>query len=925
MRGCRFLAVVVSWVFIAEAAFGLGLGDIELNSALNQPLDADIKLVSVKPGEANQIRVTLADNIAFVTAGVERAPLLLGLQFSVRQKPDGSTFIKVTSKDPIREPFLDFIIEVNWPSGRLLREYTLLLDPPVFTDRAPTPAVDRVAANNDPFQAVPPKPAAPPRRAQPPRPAAAPPPSPPPQRAERARQAAQEYGPTAPPDTLWDIAQKMRTDRKIGIEQMMIALFRANPEAFFDNNINNLKSNVILKAPDPEEVARISQTEAAREARRHYNRWIQSRRRQKAVGETEVGSEAGLAARNSGVNGSPDLGESAESQPRLVLESPDDRLNPNARGTSEEIEELTQERDNALAQAEELRVTNEEQTKQIAELSKQIASMDRLIKLQSNQLVLLQNKLADAGIEVDELEVVGEEETGIKIGSPDEGPVGGNAKVEKPKEQTVADLILNRAVLGFIITAGILIASIAWLVLRRRRNEAEEEQLFMHATQDLNLPSAGENFVINDGAADNAGPPQGGLNAAATAAAPYSGDNFGNDFAGAGLEAIEAEEGDIDPIAEADVYLAYRRFDQAEELIRDALTQDPGNEELQLKLLEIYYGAGNKQAFEAQAEALYALVGGGQSPLWGKVVEMGREISPEHALFSAEGGAGGAEQQAFFDGESLGDQFDVSSADGIGEGFGGADGLQEFEQAGGAPGEQSLDGGESLAGALALDKDDFFGERGGSERSPQEDAVLESSPGADGQFSLSEASQSADNTLDFEQFGQDEATSNVLKGPGFVEEGQAQEKNATADGGSDPFDFDLSAFDQNNLDEDLANLESLTQQFESQIEQNTLETTTADAGGAAADGGFSGLGGDSSTEGGGKGQDLFDGEQGTGLAEEGAELFDNSDMVGTKLDLARAYIDMDDHDGARGILTEVMQEGNPQQKQQAQDLMQKIG
>jgi FimV-like protein len=137
----RILAVIlVAGCVVSTLAHALGLGDIEVYSALNQPLVAEIELGSVRPGETDNMRVKLADEDAFLQAGVERPFYLTKLKFNLAVKPDGTQYISVTTQDPTREPFLNFLVDVDWPRGRLVREYTVLLDPPVFAGSGQAPA-----------------------------------------------------------------------------------------------------------------------------------------------------------------------------------------------------------------------------------------------------------------------------------------------------------------------------------------------------------------------------------------------------------------------------------------------------------------------------------------------------------------------------------------------------------------------------------------------------------------------------------------------------------------------------------------------------------------------------------------------------------------------------------------------------------------
>lgn len=194
---------------------------------MNQNFQGDITLLSAKADELDTIRVKLADSEAFTRAGVDRPFYLSLLKFEPVLGDKGRPVIRVTSEFPIREPFMNFLVEVNWPNGRLLREYTVLLDPPTTTKRRP-PAVApaaKVAAS------TPRKAAVKPTTVQ-----ATPPAAP----SGTVSTDGSEYGPVRANETAWSIAKKLRTGG-VSMEQMMIALLNANPQAFVDGNINRLR------------------------------------------------------------------------------------------------------------------------------------------------------------------------------------------------------------------------------------------------------------------------------------------------------------------------------------------------------------------------------------------------------------------------------------------------------------------------------------------------------------------------------------------------------------------------------------------------------------------------------------------------------------------------------------------------------------
>jgi len=296
----RRLVTILLLAAVPGLAAALGLGKIELNSGLNQPFDARIELLSPSAEEIQSLNVDLADSKAFRRAGIDRPFLLSKLKFEVEVNDSGADYIHITSEDPIREPFLNFLLVANWSSGRLFREYTVLLDPPMYDPNAgrlapeePAPTTDaspREATERQADRA---------QRRQAETVATAPPQSSPGNGGDDG-----VYGPTSTNDTLWSIAEAVRPDDSVSIQQMMLALLRANPEAFIDNNVNGLKSGYILRLPDAANINRLSRAEALAEVRSQYAFWdearglIADRARERPLGTPDTG--AGTAAGTGG-------------------------------------------------------------------------------------------------------------------------------------------------------------------------------------------------------------------------------------------------------------------------------------------------------------------------------------------------------------------------------------------------------------------------------------------------------------------------------------------------------------------------------------------------------------------------------------------------------------------------------------------------
>ncbi|MDH5594369.1 MAG: hypothetical protein OEY68_08200, partial [Gammaproteobacteria bacterium] len=322
-----------------------------------------------------------------------------------------------------------------------------------------------------------------------------------------------------------------------------------------------------------------------------------------------------------------------------------------------------------------------------------------------------------------------------------------------------------------------------------------------------------------------------------------SGDSsFLSEFSVSGIEGIQTEVSDVDPVAEADVYLAYGGFKQAEDLLKDALNNDPARPELKVKLLEVYSMSNNADAFQALAEEFYASLGGEQSPVWDKVVEMGRTLCPDNHLFA------GAAEPAETDNEDFPMSFDEPD---IGE-------TETTDMS-------DLDMGSDLD----LDMPE---EEGGLD--------LDSNLDLESNLDLTDEVASLDEAL---------GDTNAFEQSAFGESVGGTSEMDMEDSLS--FDSDTVATEDADIDFNLD--DSVTE------EDFTMDMEDAPAEGHAPSTMFE----DSAVDGG---------------------LYTDEDEVGTKLDLAKAYIDMGDPEGAKSILEEVMEEGNETQQHEARDLMSQL-
>ena len=304
LRTMLMACLLSSFSLWPSGSWALGLGEIHLNSALNEPLNADIDLIAATPDELIALRATLADREAFTRYGIDRPAFLSTLTFKVGKGKDGRDALLVRSTDAIPEPFVTFLVEVNWARGRLMREYTVLLDPPVYTPgETPSTAAPVAAASS--AAAKPHRPAA----AAVPEPTTAVPTPPTTTGAALPASAGTTSYRVAEGDTLMKIARSLRSEAPANLDQTMIALYRSNPEAF-GGNINVLRRGAVLRVPGADQIAALNQNEAMNAVHRQMSAWRETGGAAPAGGHlrlvTPSGSSAGTGPSNAsgGANGS---------------------------------------------------------------------------------------------------------------------------------------------------------------------------------------------------------------------------------------------------------------------------------------------------------------------------------------------------------------------------------------------------------------------------------------------------------------------------------------------------------------------------------------------------------------------------------------------------------------------------------------------
>ena len=819
-----------------------GLGRITVLTAIGQPLIAEIELVAVTPQELSSLSARLALPDTYRQANLQYNVSLTGARLTIEKRRDGQPFIKIATTRAVSEPFIDLLVELTWASGRLSREYTALLDPPGIPPLAPAPLI---SAAPEARPAPAPAPITTPTPMTTPEPtltieprapvapvAVAPVISRPAVAASMA--ASKEYGPIERGETLGKIARNVMPEG-VTLEQMLVALYRTNPDAFIRKNLNLVRTGKILRVPDREEVeTAVARDDAVAEYRTHVADWNDYRQKVAegavsvpAEGRTAVSGKITTKVEDKTTAGEPkDVVKPSKGEPVGAAAGKD-----KPRSNAERIRMLEEEvvsREKALAEA----------NSRITQLERTLKDMQKLAELKGAAVAAAPKPAPQAAAPKPEAKPVPQpvpaKPEAVAVAKPEPAavpaprpePVAQAQPKPKPKpapapqkrEPELMDEIMAAASDPLYLGAGgaIVLGGLAFWMVRRRRTGANQSD---------SPPIA---------------PRLGMAAAAAAGAAAVTDDTTAAEATARTPTAASAD--DVDPMQEADVYIQYGRDGQAEEILKEALARNPQREDVHLKLLEVYAGRKDKSAFGKVAGDLNKLTGGA-GPNWMKAAAMGFALDPANDLYDAGKGA----MTATVVGASAGSAADVD----LDLGGGGAPRVST---------DIMLDAGAAEA-ATGLDT-----------------AILDL-----GAVSTGQRGRPAAAIPDF-----------TLEVPPA---GPSPQPDIAIDTGAPARDNTVIDF----------NIEMPTQ------DPVTLASTPAAASGADAGLDFKLDGLNLSLE----------GEQKT--VAKAAEKDGNWYDVQTKFDLAKAYQEMGDRDGAKEILQEVIKEGDAEQQAQANTLLASLG
>jgi pilus assembly protein FimV len=914
-----FFLGMLSLILAPGAALSLGLGDIRLNSYLNQPMSAEIALAVSSPAELETLRVQLAPPEAFQRAGLDRPEYFDDLRFQVRPTGPATATVQVSSSRPMIEPFLTFLVEARWSGGRILREYTVLLDPPVFM---PGPAVE-AAPVPVPVPAPAPAPA-PAVEAPPPEPApvARPAPAPAPAPVAAPTPVRTEYA-VQRNDTLWGIAQRVRPDDGISTNQVMLALFRENPQAF-DGNINRLRAGAVLRVPSREQMAAMASGEATAEVRRQTDTW-----RDAAPAPAPVAR-------------------------RLELAPPTETARPPV--------PVTETARDPVAPAPEL-------LEAVQDLRTELAETRRLMEVKDAEIAALQARLAELESEGAAVApAVAPVEPAPEAAAPAPAPAPVPAPTPAP---TLMDRVFG--LLGslwlWVLLGVVAIAAAVGVFLRGRREQTRsiEEDLAETGTWGRLDEGGGRLAAATAGAAaglkleprpgrgDTPGAilveeSEPAMRAAPPAAPPPapvkapeveapSDDEYQYPFEDtiAGESAVNLDQSD--PMAEADFHMAYGLYDQAAEIVRKAVDREPDRYDLRRKLLDICFVWGNGEEFLVQAKAIRALDDAAATADWAKIGIMGRQICPGEPMFE-EAAAGTVDLDLGDErsGEHLIGAPPDASTDWLDFDVGGSD---EPSHALGDTREQPAPGQDFVAPDQTAELN-------------LEELGMDLDLGATGEYALKDLAERAP------EFPDEDAGEELERAPGAggsrmpepADEGEAEMPEPEDDGGTAMLEAPKvrgahEAPTQTAEGWELEDEEPPTvtgfegfEEVEDDADHTQIKKVAFSAEGpTTAVSGFedddAGLGLDELTQALKADVDLAEdqAEESTRIEAEPEpepelEVGDTAELppaemneVATKLDLARAYLDMGDPDGARSILGEVVEEGDEAQREEARQLL----
>ncbi|MBB71300.1 MAG: hypothetical protein CMF50_02750 [Legionellales bacterium] len=929
------LFLVSGLLLLPSIAMAVGLGAIKVNSALTQPFNASIPILQLGVVPTDELKVKLASGDRFKEMGIERPNYILDLKFKVERASDGKPYIRVTTDDPMSQPTVQFLLDISWPNGQLFREYTVFLDPPNYAAYTPEtrrvirhrvkvkrptrrpvskPKVtSQVATVTEPEESKPDTTAAPPTMHKP---EAKPEPTlthkaPEPKVMQMPKSATVSYGPTTPHDSMWHIATEVRPDPSLSIQQVMVGIFKNNPKAFTHHNINGLMAGQLLHVPPADKLAETSKSEAIQFINEQNQAWAVHDKPLKTVSVAKTGITRAVKPH-----------QAPHHKPQAASEFPDElELQPSlphdvesfgfADGPKPELPEDVKTLQAELAVSAEALGASKQQNKM---LSQEVTAMEDKMKSMEQQM---QSK----DDEIIALEKVISEQTGTA--APTTGQPGAQtADLQSVQLPARKSSFMSRMMLP-VLLAIIILLLVAGIYWQRRRAagaklvEADDDAehtvvtTFDEETTEEDEEDEEEHTLLNPDKE------------------PES-------------SVFEA----VDTVEEANVLIAYGRHSQAIRLLQTALEQAPEQQDVRVKLLEVYALDKNKDEFNQVLNQLPEDLEQTAPELWQKVEELVADwdtvatAQPAGEIIHDDGAASASDVPA--ESRPSSEPAPESSAT-ASETEGSLDSLDdgdlnfeditaveptEEEQEDSIPtldltdesDEQSSEDelqalSDEIAATEATQEDDdhvleFTLDDEDKPEKPLTDIATEDETISTGSTSDSAAEASSDdgNTIEFDNDFDWESVPESSEVVTSSETGNGEDRTleletietleqASIETPDVTEDLHTPAEATDDSDDGFASLEQTLKDFEVPSELHSEEP-------------------DSPFE-----VDMRDSEA---MAELTSISAQDEDTMATKLDLARAYIDMGDHVEARFILEEVQKHGSKDQGSEAQELLDRI-
>lgn len=622
-------------------AHALGLGRIAVQSALGEPLRAEIEVPEISADEASSLRVGVATAATFKAAGLDYSPAVVGMQISLQKRADGRSFLSLSSSRPVTEPFVDLILEASWSSGRVVRDYTMLFDPPNLRQAPTSEAVAPTAPIMSPPSA-------------PPSPTSQPPATPIAQPAARAATPAPRSTPAATPPApragkqlteitvkAGDTAGKIAGQNKpasISLDQMLVALLKSNPGAFIGGNVNRLKSGAVLDIPVAEDAAAMSPSEASRTIvaqSKDFNDFrqklasgvpaaqVRSANRQsagkvqakvedrasaaavpdkltlsKGALQGKAAAEDKIASDKQAKDASNRVAELAKNIGELNKIA---GVTPAATGTPAAVASATAKLPGlTLPAAPALSAPAISAPLTAASSAKPVAETSTTASATASTAVVSATVAPTTAATV---AASGASSTPVAVKKP-------VVAAAPPEPRLIDELSDNPLVLPGLGALLALLAGFGYFRFKKRSDQADVESSFLESRlqPDSFFGASGGQRIDTSEADNTAGPSM-----------VYSPNQ---------LDAA----GDVDPVAEADVYLAYGRDLQAEEILKEALRTNPSRIAVHAKLIEIYAKRRDLKAFEIIAAQAFTITNG-TGPQWAYICEMGHDLDPSNPMY----------------------------------------------------------------------------------------------------------------------------------------------------------------------------------------------------------------------------------------------------------------------------------------------------